>query len=146
MSGVPFHFQEITDDTRGASDDEMLSEVHTEPSPIADDLDLRNNYSDVDKSLRELPEYKDFDESNATSLPAYENAARMHTIKLSELPTTFSPITDDLRGTSKNRNTAESPKELLNYDQMGENKAISLPTYETATKLHTAMKGINYTL
>ena len=129
MSRVPVQLQGDEDDTRDAHDDQMPSEISTVPSPIADDL--QDSFKDTDKSVQELPDYGDLDEDKAASLPNYETAARLHTVKLSTMP---SPIADDLRDVSKD---VDADKPLQELPDLDENKAASLPTYETATRLHT---------
>ena len=111
--------------------------LSTMPSPIADDLRDISKDIDADKPLQELP---DLDENKATSLPTYEIATRLYTVKL---PTMTSSITGDLQDISRDTDDDTPLQELPDYNEIDENKAFSLPTYETASKLHTAkMKGI----
>ena len=136
LSRVPIQLQgsydtmmDVTNDTH---DDQMHSEISTMPSPIADN---NSKDTDTDKPLQDLPDYDDLDEEEVTSLPTYETARRLRTVKLLELPTTPSPITDNLRDISNDRDTDKPLQELPNYDDLDEDEAASLPTYGSARGL-----------
>ena len=111
------------------------SEISTMHSPVADNLQDDSKDTDADKPLQELLDCDNIlvDEDKVSSLPTYETTARLHTVELSELPTVLTPITGpgDL---SKNGDADKSLQEL------DEDKAASLSTYETTTRLHNTVE------
>ena len=136
------------DDTMDTNNNDSESEVPTcteyDVSSAIAESEISKNYTDM--PLQELPEFDNLDEDQVSSLPTYETAARLRTVKLSVSAGLSYSTADDLKDDATDN---KSLQELPGYDEIDEDKTAavfnsSFPTYETASKLNTTnlkMKG-----